>query len=43
MTRNTQRDQVFFGVIAGAAAELLVMNFKIAHGPAGLASPTITL
>jgi hypothetical protein len=42
MTNSTKGDQVLLGVITGMAAELLVVNLKIRHGSATLASPTVT-
>jgi hypothetical protein len=36
-----QRDQVRLGIVAGTAAKLFVVNLKIGHAPARLASPTI--
>jgi len=41
VARRAKRNQVFFGIVAGLTAKLLVMNFKIRHGAAGLASPAI--
>jgi hypothetical protein len=43
MADNTEGDQVLFGIIAGLTAEFLVVNLKIRHGAAGLASPAIAL
>jgi len=34
-------DQVFFRVLAGVTAKLLVVNFEVRHRSAGLASPAI--
>jgi hypothetical protein len=42
MTDSTKGNQVLLGIIAGLTAEFLVVNLKIRHGAAGLASPTIT-
>jgi hypothetical protein len=36
-----QRDQVLLGIVAGMAAKLLVVNLKIGHRAARLASPTV--
>jgi hypothetical protein len=37
-----QRDQVLLRIVAGLAAKLFVMNFKIGHRAARLASPAVT-
>jgi hypothetical protein len=42
MADSTEGNQVFLGIIARLAAELLVVNLKIRHGAAGLASPAVT-
>jgi hypothetical protein len=42
MTNSTKDDQVFLGIIARMTAELLVVDFKVRHGAAGLAPPTVT-
>jgi len=34
-------NQVLFSIIAGLAAKFLVVNFKIRHGAARLASPGV--
>jgi hypothetical protein len=34
-------DQVLLGIVAGLAAKLFVMHFKIGHRSAGLASPAV--
>jgi len=39
----TERDQVFFGIVAGVTSRALVMNLKLLHGPAVLASPIVPL
>jgi hypothetical protein len=39
---RAERDQIQLGIIAGAAAELLVVNFQIRHRAARLTAPTIT-
>jgi hypothetical protein len=36
-----QRDQVRLGILAGTAAKLFVVNFKIGHRATRLASPTV--
>jgi hypothetical protein len=41
VTRIAQRDQVLFRVIPGVTAKFFVMDFKIGHAAAGLASPAI--
>jgi hypothetical protein len=41
MTRGAEGDQVFFGVVAGVAAKLFVMDFQVRHRSARLASPAI--
>ena len=43
MACRAERNQVLLAVIAGLAAELLVVNFEIGHAAAGLASPTVSL
>ena len=40
---NTERNQVFFGVIAQQTSGLNVMNLKIAHATASLAAPSVSL
>jgi hypothetical protein len=40
---GTQRDQVLIGIFAGMTAETLMMNFKVGHCSAGLATPSIAL
>jgi len=42
MTDSTKGNQVLLGIIAGLTAEFLVVNLKIPHGAAGLASPAVT-
>jgi hypothetical protein len=34
-------DQIAFGIIAGLAAELFVMNFQVGHRSAALTSPPV--
>ncbi|MGA9802325.1 MAG: hypothetical protein WA383_21460 [Terriglobales bacterium] len=41
MTLGTQRDQVVFGVGAGSAAKLFVMNLEVFKTAAALALPSI--
>jgi hypothetical protein len=41
MAFAAQRDQVRLGIVAGTAAKLFVVNFKIGHRTARLALPTI--
>ena len=41
VARGTERDQVLFSVMAGVAAKLFVMNFKVRHRAAGLTTPAI--
>jgi len=41
MTNSTKGDQVLLGIISIVAAELLVVNLKIRHGSASLASPAV--
>lgn len=36
---SAKRDQIFFAIVAGVAAEFLVMNFQVEHRSAELASP----
>jgi hypothetical protein len=36
-----QRHKVFFGVVAGVAAEFLMMNFEVRHCAAVLTSPVV--
>jgi hypothetical protein len=43
VARTAKRNQVFFRISAGLAAELLVVNLKIRHAAAGLASPNIAV
>ena len=38
-----ERNEVFFGVVAGVAAELLMMNFEVRHCAAVLTSPVVPL
>jgi hypothetical protein len=39
---GAERDQVLFRIIAGMAAEFLVVNFQTRHGAASLAPPAVT-
>ena len=41
MTRRTERNQIWLGVVALAAAKLNVMDLQITPGPALLAPPAI--
>ena len=43
VTFGAQGDQVFFGIVAGVAAELLMMNFEVRHCAAVLTSPVVPL
>lgn len=43
MTLFAKGDQVFFRIITRVAAELLVVDLKLAHSSAPLALPTIPL
>jgi hypothetical protein len=38
---SAQGNEVCFRIIAGSAAEFFVVNLKVRHHAAGLASPTI--
>jgi hypothetical protein len=42
MARGAECYQVFFGVVAGVAAKLFVVDFQVGHRAAGLTSPAIT-
>jgi hypothetical protein len=42
MAMSAERDQVFFRIVAGAAAKLFVMDFQVRHRTAGLTAPVIT-
>ena len=42
MTYDAQCNQVLFRIVAAVATKFLVVNFKIRHAPASLASPAIT-
>jgi hypothetical protein len=42
MADNTKCNQVLFGVVAGVAAELLVVDLEVGHCAARLASPTVS-
>ena len=39
--RCEECNEILFGIVPGTAAKLFVMNFKIGHRAARLASPTI--
>ena len=41
MASGAEGDEIFLGIRPGLAAELLVVNFKIGHRSAGLASPAV--
>jgi hypothetical protein len=41
MASDTQRDQVFFGIVAGVAAKLFVVDFQVQHRAARLTPPAI--
>jgi hypothetical protein len=41
MARHAERDQVVFGIVAGLAAKLLVVNLKIGHRAASLTPPAV--
>lgn len=41
MAGGTQRDEVLFRIISGAAAEFNMVDLEISHRAAGLATPTI--
>jgi len=41
VARRAKCNQVFFCVIAGLAAKFFVVNLKIGHRAAGLASPAV--
>jgi hypothetical protein len=43
VTCNAERDEVLFGIFAGTAAKFFVMDFKVCHCSAALASPVIPL
>jgi hypothetical protein len=43
MARRAERDQIFGSVIAQSATPLYVMDLKILHAPARLATPSISL
>jgi len=42
MACSAERDQVFFLIIAGTTAKLLVVDFKVGYRSARLASPGIS-
>jgi len=39
---KAKRDQIAFVVLAGVAAELCVVDFKVGHGTAQLTTPAIS-
>ena len=39
---RAKRNQILFGIVAGLGAEFPVMDLKVGHGAAGLASPAIS-
>jgi hypothetical protein len=41
MTSRAEGDEIFLGIRSGLAAELRVVNFKIGHRSARLASPAV--
>jgi hypothetical protein len=41
MTVRAKRDQILFGIVAGVAAKLVVMDFEVRHGAAVLTAPAI--
>jgi hypothetical protein len=41
MAVRAERDQVLFGVVAGMAAKLFVVNFKVGHRATRLTPPAI--
>jgi hypothetical protein len=41
MAYRAEGDQIFFGIVPRLAAKLFVVNFKIGHRAARLASPTV--
>ena len=41
VTSTAKRNQVQLGIIAGLAAKLLVVDFKVGHCATRLASPTV--
>ncbi len=41
MTSGAEGDEIFLGIGPGLAAELFVVNLKIEHCAAGLASPAV--
>jgi hypothetical protein len=42
VTRIAERDQILGYILAGVAAELFVVNLKVRHRAARLASPAIS-
>jgi hypothetical protein len=43
MALRAKRDQIFFRIIAGVAAELFVVNLQVRHRAARLTPPAITM
>jgi hypothetical protein len=43
VTINTERDQIFFGVIAQQTPRLNMVNLQVSHAAALLAAPAISL
>jgi hypothetical protein len=43
VTREAERNQVCFRILAGLAAKFLVVNLEVGPGSARLAFPTVTL
>jgi hypothetical protein len=43
MASGAKRNQILLGIITGLAAKFLVMNLKVRHRAAGLASPAVSV
>jgi hypothetical protein len=41
MARGAKRDQVLFGIVAGMAAKLFVMDLQVRHRAARLTPPAV--
>jgi hypothetical protein len=41
VARSAERNQVLFGIVAGATAKLLVMDLQVRHRAAQLTSPAV--
>jgi len=41
VARGAKGNQVLFGIVAGLAAKLLVVNFKVGHRATSLTSPVV--